>query len=372
LTFLLVHSACYVMYADQQLQDASHYVQAGRLLLMTGQIDEYFHEFYFVPIAVMALFTQLFADPQAAFILFQIAVSAVAVFALYRTVETISSSRAAFFSCLLYLLWLDNIRWNVLVMSESLFGSIVILVLYTLSHYREGFRSGVLLFTLVIVAVFTRPTGMLMVVAAIAFLMHRHHVWIAASKYWSMGACLLIIFILTWSALKLSHTWDFTDQYFRGNVITYADTWPGDKTYIQLDPGNIDEERQIREPIMKAIIFVVYHPGHVFMVSALKLFYLLSGIRPYYSLTHNLGTMLWMTLIYVGFGRGLRAVRSSPFKTAVLALIVVNCLLVAATTADWDNRFYIPMEAGVIVLASVGYGGRVGRLVAIRKNLTAY
>jgi hypothetical protein len=41
-------------------------------------------------------------------------------------------------------------------------------------------------------------------------------------------------------------------------------------------------------------------------------------------------------------------------KYSVLATIVVNCLLVGISTVDWDNRFYIPMVPGIILMAGGG------------------
>lgn len=35
-------------------------------------------------------------------------------------------------------------------------------------------------------------------------------------------------------------------------------------------------------------------------------------------------------------------------------MIIVNCGLIAISTVDWDNRFYIPMEPGLVLLAGGG------------------
>ncbi|WP_258099783.1 hypothetical protein [Marinoscillum pacificum] len=37
-----------------------------------------------------------------------------------------------------------------------------------------------------------------------------------------------------------------------------------------------------------------------------------------------------------------------------LTIVLNNCGVVIISGVDWDNRFYIPMESGIVVLS--GYG----------------
>ena len=39
-----------------------------------------------------------------------------------------------------------------------------------------------------------------------------------------------------------------------------------------------------------------------------------------------------------------------------LPLMLVNYSVVVISGVDWDNRFYIPMESGIVVLAGFGAG----------------
>jgi hypothetical protein len=150
--------------------------------------------------------------------------------------------------------------------------------------------------------------------------------------------------------------WDFTNQYIRGNVITYIDTLSDSGKYAGLRV--IDDELFIPDatlhPVVRMISFVWHNPVTFLKAATNKLFFLLTGIRPYYSSFHNVFSIAWITCIYFMFYRGLREMKTFTIKSFVVAIIGLNCLLIACATLDWDNRFYLPMES-VIVLVCGGF-----------------
>ena len=42
--------------------------------------------------------------------------------------------------------------------------------------------------------------------------------------------------------------------------------------------------------------------------------------------------------------------------------MLVNCGVVVISGVDWDNRFYIPMESGIVVLAGFGADKLIGKV----------
>lgn len=61
-----------------------------------------------------------------------------------------------------------------------------------------------------------------------------------------------------------------------------------------------------------------------------------------------------MMVIYGLFYLGWKQLTNKPFQFFVLVIILVNCLLVSISTVDWDNRFYIPMEPVIVLIAGRG------------------
>ena len=46
--------------------------------------------------------------------------------------------------------------------------------------------------------------------------------------------------------------------------------------------------------------------------------------------------------------------RGEPILYFILTVVAVNASLIGISTVDWDNRFYIPMEPGIVLLAGCG------------------
>jgi hypothetical protein len=154
--------------------------------------------------------------------------------------------------------------------------------------------------------------------------------------------------------------WDFTEQLYKGNLITYADVAEGSPLYdesLQLKTDGLQLGDQESHPLIKLLSFITSNPLHFIKAAAMKIAYLMTAIRPYYSWQHNVASGVWLLIIYIMFFLGYRESRNAPVKYSVLAMIVINCLLVGISTVDWDNRFYIPMVPGIVLMA--GGGGSV-------------
>jgi hypothetical protein len=108
-----------------------------------------------------------------------------------------------------------------------------------------------------------------------------------------------------------------------------------------------------KPPLEKIVFFIFHNPVYFIKVASLKVWYLVSGIRPYYSSIHNVFTVVWMAAIYILFGLGWQRTHHA-IKVFAIVVILVNCALIGVSTVDWDNRFYIPMEPGIVLLSGGG------------------
>jgi hypothetical protein len=100
--------------------------------------------------------------------------------------------------------------------------------------------------------------------------------------------------------------------------------------------------------------FVFSNPVIFLKAATMKIGYLVLGVRPYYSIAHNAFTLVWLTFIYGLCYLGWRTCNFYSIKLFVLTVILINCALIGVATVDWDNRFYIPMEPGIILLVGGG------------------
>jgi hypothetical protein len=361
LHILLVHQ-----YGLRNLHDALRYIARADYLLAHGSLEDPQDVFYAVPISLMALFRWMFPSQLLPYLFFQSIISGVAMVALYRAAAHVFNNLLAGLAAgIIFLLWLDNIQWNTTTMTESLACSIICFILYRLACFKGTAKDYGWMIALLAINFFTRPTGIIIIVGTLAFLLHYYRYDIRRnSKIMLVGIpCLLALAYI--SADQMFTRWDFTEQYQKGNIVTYMDVIEGGDLYtteMRLNTQGIITTQQAPS-VWKIVTFIVNNPVHFTKAACLKVYYLLTGIRPYYSTLHNLYTMLWMVLIYTLYGFGWRNTTDRSIRFFTIVVVILNSCLIAISTVDWDNRFYIPMEPGIVLLA----GGGVAYVVDLVK-----
>ena len=348
-----------------QFVDSRRYIEMADFIISNGRLEFFYQIFYAIPILLLALFRTIFPEGLVAFVVFQSMLSTAAAFALYQSATRLfKDARAGYLSAAIFLLWLDCIQWNTAIMTESLASSLICFTIYRLVIFRGTPKDYVVLALLMILSVMTRPTGVLSIVGVTFFLLshYRHALSQSVALRFSVLFFLSLAFVS--GAYVMLNEWDFTDQYIKGNVVTYMDVIEGQPHYhesLRLDTTGIALPDPSKSPVEKIIFFIAENPIRFAKAAVLKVFYLVSFYRPYFSTMHNAYTLAWLSLVYILFYFGFRSMPSSPIRSYCSAVIIANCLLVAISAVDWDNRFYLPMQPAIILLAGGG-----GRYVMVR------
>jgi hypothetical protein len=181
--------------------------------------------------------------------------------------------------------------------------------------------------------------------------------WKTLPTVWKFSGALAVITIGFVAAFNMFQLWDFTDQYAKGNIVTYMDTTEGGPLYhegLRLATTDVRLPDEDASPLFKMIQFVFYNPVHFLKSCFYKIWYLISFTRPYFSTMHNALSIVWVGVIYFLYALGWRRASNMPIKIFTIAVILSNCVLVGISTVDWDNRFYIPMESSLVLLAGGG------------------
>jgi len=208
-----------------------------------------------------------------------------------------------------------------------------------------------------IVVFFTRPTGVIPIISAIVFVIDYNRKALVGRPPLLISVLLISTAALIFGADKMLAHWDFTDQYLKGNVVTFVDILKDPRLFhesLRLDPPASKAFAESNSPIGRVVIFIYDNPVHFLKTAGLKIFYLIAFVRPYYSWPHNLYLVVWISLVYIFLVVGWKTTTNLPIKLFVLTAIVLNCGLIGISSVDWDNRFYIPMEAGIVLLAGGG------------------
>lgn len=355
--FGIIHLLLIYHYTLRTLTDTLLYTTAANYLATHGHLAEADQIFYSIPIACLAASGFLWPDTQIPYIVLQCIIAAAAVIALYRAASiAFEDNRAGLWAAVIGLLWWDMVQWNITVMTESLAGSFSCFLLYSLVIFKARNSDYCRIALWTTACILTRPTGIIMVLGVLAFMAvyHRHSIHI--TKWRIIGMSILTLSVLIAAAAYMFSHWDFTDQYKRGNIITYADTMQGTAMY--------HTSMQLRDPVtmppaettglLRIIQFVIQNPMYMLKAMLLKIGFLLSGVRPYYSTAHNAYAAAWNLFIYIAACWGLKALVKPQLRAYVFMVIIINIAIVGFSAVDWDNRFFMPMVPAFTSLAGAG------------------
>lgn len=368
-----IHTALFLHYGLRDLLDAHRYALKADFLLSHGRLQEASDLFYVVPIALLAFFGTISHPAGVPFIIFQCLLSGIATAALYKASSKLfNNPMAGFFTAVIFLLWIDHLQWNLVTLTESLACSTACFVLYALVYFDRKAKWFLLLALLLAVSVFTRPTGLLTLVGLLAFFASYYRsLWKTAPAATTVASVAIAILGI-WVGLIVMDQWDFTDQHARGNIVTYMDTLKDGPLYdesLRMDTADIIPPRHVQSAVGKLLFFFRDNPWVSAKAAFLKVFYLITSIRPYYTKWHNAFLLTWMGVIYFSFFAGWSIVRSKPVVYFVCTVILLNCVLIAISTVDWDNRFYVPMEPGIVLLAGGGMASAWKRWIERKTNV---
>jgi len=368
LLFILVHCFLGWHYGIRVFFDSAAYIEAADYVIATGDLQDIHHLFYAVPIFIMACIRLLFPGDIVPILLFQCALSLLATIALYKSSEKVfDSPLAGLMSGAIFLLWLDNIHWNITTMTESIACSVFCIALYALTNWQGRFKDILTLIVLFLLVFFCRPTGVVIIISALVFLMTYYWDSLQERRRLLISIAAVGIVAILFSADRMLDHWNFSEQYMKGNIITYADVVkdrPFFHESIAIEPPPSKTFSTSNSPIGRIAGFIYENPLYFLKTASLKVLYLITFVRPYYSLSHNIYLVVWMFTVYALFVIGWRSTTNMPIKLFALAAIILNSGLIGISSVDWDNRFYIPMEPGIVLLA----GGGAAMLVSRKWN----
>jgi hypothetical protein len=366
--FLSVHLVLFWHYGIRVLWDSAAYIEAADFVVANGELQDIHHLYYSVPILIMAALRILFPGTLIPILLFQCLLSGIAIIALYKSAEKVFNSKlAGMMAGVVFIIWLDNVHWNTTTMTESITRSIFCFIVYVVANWKNRLRDTIALGLLMIVVFFTRPTGVIPIIGAFVFVIAYNWKSLVEKPRRLISVALISTAAIVFGADRMLAHWDFTGQYLKGNVVTFADLVKGHET-LSVEPPSSRAFADSDSPIGRVVMFIYDNPVHFLKTAGLKIFYLIAFVRPYYSWPHNLYLVVWISLIYTFLVVGWRATLNLPIKLFVLTTIILNCGLIGISSVDWDNRFYIPMEPGIILLAGGGVAVLLNRLR--QKNLS--
>ena len=282
----------------------------------------------------------------------QMAVSALATRALYRGTRRLARGGrgAAALATLAFIAWPDIQQFNVFLLTESLFISLVALSFGAFTRVRAGRARGwaVLLLVLALAAL-ARPNGFVVgLAAALAGLdalraRPGRRPWRAALLGLGLLAPLL------WAALNYQlATFYLMDTYQRGELIFRYPLWAVHQAApLAMPPPGTG-------PAARVLYFAAHNPVYLGRLMLGKLFVFVSYLKPHYSLAHRvLGVLVLWPAYWLAMRGAHRAVVWRPARVFLAGMFLLQTAIIMLTVDDWDVRFLAPVLPVVFVLAAL-------------------
>jgi len=335
------------------VDDSARYIEYANGLSSGFYFDS--HNFWYIGYAIYLLIIfKVFSGSMVAVVVGQYVLSLVAVLALYRTAFLLwSSIISALATCVLFLAFIDISLWNSYILTESLYTSFTCFSLYFLVKcYKQG--SNVVLASIaVVVTFFIKPTGIAILVAVMSVLIYntlRNVSSIFVRGLILLGVSLVLIALVN----RMITTYLILENYQLGEIIYGVRAYHGEYpvSALMIDPpGDLYIPDQAQQPVIRVLSFVVHNPIYWTKLFALKVFYLLSHTRPFWSVIHNLFSVTILLPSYFLFFKSLRSANEKTVIVFSIAFLLVHILSVGITSEDWDGRFLVPMLPVLFIIA---------------------
>ena len=281
----------------------------------------------------------------------QILLSGIAVLCLYHLGVFLYTRVVGFIAGSLFAAFPDIHYWNLVVLPDSLFTSMLVISSYLLLSATNR-RQITLALILTLYTCTIRPNGVALAAALVVYGLYL--LWQAKQLKWLVALSIagLICLPILWNTIGFMLRGEqVLKQYTEGILI-----WGYTDNALTFSEELSDRVENTWHPLATIAFFIFEHPYYFFSLVINKLFYFYSHVRPYFTTNHNLISLAFLLPAYVFAFIGIRTSTSDQRKARVLllSLLFFQSVIVALTFADWDARHLIPVVFVIFLYAAVG------------------
>ena len=163
-------------------------------------------------------------------------------------------------------------------------------------------------------------------------------------------------FLFALNGVLVDYADSFLESYSRAEII-----YP-DMNLSLKAPENLFRLEGDWPPMLKLLLFVAGNPLYFLKLFSCKVLLFLTGIRPYFSLIHNIGVASFLLASYAWGIYGIRHIYSDFLKLLVLCFFASQVLMVGCTSVNWDGRFLLPGLPFVFIVSAIGICRNLSKL----------
>jgi hypothetical protein len=349
--FAAVNAGMLVIGGVREGGDSGLYIDAARRLLAHESLAG--RQLSYLGYAWALALMQSIGAGLTGVVVLQIAMATLAAWVVFRIGTEIGGIACGVLATLWLTFDVDTNRWNLFVLSNSLYASMLVLSVWLVHRASEPaprrWPRLILALAALLGAGLVRPEGWLLIPLSLTYVALRG---LPSPQRWVGVAAAIGVFgvVALFVAPRLSANVEAVgpvELMKRGQTIWEYDGWrvsmPGDVGRSPHSAGLAD-----------ALTYSFRHPVAVLELAAARLAVHAGHVRPYYSTMHNAFIITWLVPIYVASVRGFWALRRAPLAAWSASAIVAQAVVVAFTHADWDGRYLAHVLP--LVYPFAGYG----------------
>ena len=327
--------------------------EAKNVIDGNASIVDYKSKFGYIFFLLPFLYLKL---PLLFIVFFQILLTGFSAWCLYRISSKYFCKLSGIISISLFLFYFPLQIRNFYILTDILFIDLLIILTYLLVFYRKIFFPLILFLILSLISI--RPNGILYLFSILICVLIY---FIKYKKYLYLFFYLSILIIATIPIVSLLNTY-MVELNLINKLSTRGIIWGW-----SLEHNQICENTEIpcleiefinnnyQNNIFGFLEFVWQNFSNFFKVFVLKIFWLLSRVRPYYSDLHNSYILFFNLIFYPTFIYGfIRRPRNNFSLNVIIFFIMLSLILVGLTFADWSGRFSLYFLPLIFIFSSYG------------------
>ena len=337
------------------------------------------HNMWYIGYVILIFFSKTIGESYSYIIGLQYLLSFISVIYLFKTSMLLWDSRkVGLFTVCAYILFVDILSWNSFILAESFYTSMICISLYyllLLNKKKATVADMIIGVSIVLLAVFTKPTGIALLAAILGALSLR---FLSSKKFTVLVKSIPVLLVglaLFLLSEKMLTSFLVLENYQIGEIIYAVTTIPSLPSLNQLvvtPPDNLYIPSKDYTKLTQIILFIWNNPIYWTELFLKKVFYMVVHIRPFWSWEHNLYSLLFLLpsyylVIFMLFKSALTPV----VKRFSVIYLLMHCLSVGLTSVDWDGRFLMPLLPVVFLIAGKGVFMVLPNLVFWKKETQA-
>jgi hypothetical protein len=350
--------------------DSAFYLRESRNII-NGDISAFKYKGYFGYLLFLAPF--LYFDlPLYNVVLFQIVLTAISAFCLYKITKKFFCKSSGLICVFLFLLYFPLQLRNFYILTDMLYIDLLIILIFFVVFFKK--KNLIPIFFLLFFLVSIRPNGMLFLFSIFLSLF----VYIILNKKY-LYLISYLVFLLITSIPVIIFLNSYLSELNLLNVLNKGIIWGYSFETNQICESSCLSVELINNNLPNTLLgyfkFVSINYTEYFKVFFLKVFWFLFRARPYYSDLHNFYILLFNLILYSSFVYGFMKKPNNLFSiNCIVFYILLSMVLVGLTFADWSGRFSLYILPLIMIFSSYGilvFIKKVFKMIKQKRNYTS-